>query len=903
MAIKFLNSVAVDTDVLFVDTANERVGIGTTSPTSILQVGDPMETNTLTIAGLYSAGGARLNFRSGHPSNSTVWNMGEIKVTDDGNYNGRIEFQTTASGGNVGAFPTTKMVLKANGNVGIGTTSPGTKLQVGSGSGATVDTGYQMVIDSAGIAGLQILSATTQSGRIVFGDSGDNDIGMIKYDHTDNSMGFRTNGSGNERMRITDAGNVGIGTTSPSSELEINGNVGYTSGNAIFPRTKGIAADWYTSKFDGGLNIDNSVGSSGNTAFRIGYWGSGTFAPNIKLSGGGGNTSYFASGNVGIGTTSPNFKLDVKSSTGDDGISISAPARKGIELLLDSGINGGGDIRMYSGVNVITNRFNAQGSSYINGGNVGIGTTSPVAKLHIENSSGANIILNSNTGLVNNGIYMSEGASSTPTQNGAYFYYDSSANAVKLDTGTSSLSTKLTVLRDSGNVGIGTTSPTFKLDVTGDGIRNTRATAGWAGWFENTGSSSGVIVTAGVDSGDAPLLIRKQDGTGLFSVRGNGVSWFNGGNVGIGTTSPNTALEVDGAISTTTSDYVQGTTGSRLLLETSGSGNTHSYIQAQSSGGTSNAEDLALQLYGGNVGIGTSSPDSKLQIKVGTDQNIGFNSHSSVARISSYNDAFTASSPLKINGSDLRFDISSVEKMRINASGNVSIGTTSAEARLHVAHNDGGVAAKFVHSGPGTGYAPGSILLQAGQGTSRGQGIYHYNTEADENWFTGVPYNVTSRKWIVANKPSTTFDLDTAQLSHALMTIDSDNDGNVGIGTTSPGEKLEVSGNVKAETLIATDLNDGYVPYSKSGTLGLQDSKIYTQGAGIGVGTTTLAAGCHITSLSDISATGYRVSAMQTAPAARNSTGTLGEIRITSNYIYVCYATNSWSRVALATSW
>jgi len=73
------------------------------------------------------------------------------------------------------------------------------------------------------------------------------------------------------------------------------------------------------------------------------------------------------------------------------------------------------------------------------------------------------------------------------------------------------------------------------------------------------------------------------------------------------------------------------------------------------------------------------------------------------------------------------------------------------------------------------------------------------------------------------------------------------NNGNVGIGTTSPSQKLEVDGEV----------------------------------------------------LSD----GYRVSAMQTAPAARNSTGTLGEIRITSNYIYVCYATNSWSRVALATSW
>jgi len=126
---------------------------------------------------------------------------------------------------NIGANSPLPYHVFTGGNVGIGTTSPGTKLHVGSGSGATVDTGYQMVIDSAGIAGLQILSATTQSGRIVFGDSGDNDIGMIKYDHTDNSMGFRTNGSGNERMRIDSTGNVGIGVTGPTAKLHVDGDL------------------------------------------------------------------------------------------------------------------------------------------------------------------------------------------------------------------------------------------------------------------------------------------------------------------------------------------------------------------------------------------------------------------------------------------------------------------------------------------------------------------------------------------------------------------------------------------------------------------------------------------------------------------------------------------------------
>jgi hypothetical protein len=47
--------------------------------------------------------------------------------------------------------------------------------------------------------------------------------------------------------------------------------------------------------------------------------------------------------------------------------------------------------------------------------------------------------------------------------------------------------------------------------------------------------------------------------------------------------------------------------------------------------------------------------------------------------------------------------------------------------------------------------------------------------------------------------------------------------------------------------------------------------------------------------------TQFKLSALNTAPATASSTGTLGEIRIDANYIYICTATNTWKRVAIAT--
>lgn len=123
------------------------------------------------------------------------------------------------------------------------------------------------------------------------------------------------------------------------------------------------------------------------------------------------------------------------------------------------------------------------------------------------------------------------------------------------------------------------------------------------------------------------------------------------------------------------------------------------------------------------------------------------------------------------------------------------------------------------------------------------------------------------------------------------------------IGWNFLSDTLTITGNVVTTDLSVTGLNDGYLPYHKTDALGMADSKIYTDGTNIGVGTTTLVSGATMSLLNGLSTSHIHLKAMNTAPFSRNSTGVLGEIRFTSNNLYVCYATNAWSKVVLATSW
>ena len=164
--------------------SSEQVGIGTTSPVATLQVKTQTNGNLAFQNSTSVTGGVKLNC-----------------FNDAANASSPFEIDGSSLQFNIGS--TEKMRIDSSGNVGIGTTSPSMKVNISHGDQD----------------GLRFNCANTAETFIDFGDTDDNDVGRISYDHADNSMAFRT--SATERMRIDTSGNVGIGST-PSTTIRNN---------------------------------------------------------------------------------------------------------------------------------------------------------------------------------------------------------------------------------------------------------------------------------------------------------------------------------------------------------------------------------------------------------------------------------------------------------------------------------------------------------------------------------------------------------------------------------------------------------------------------------------------------------------------------------------------------------
>ena len=108
--------------------------------------------------------------------------------------------------------------------------------------------------------------------------------------------------------------------------------------------------------------------------------------------------------------------------------------------------------------------------------------------------------------------------------------------------------------------------------------------------------------------------------------------------------------------------------------------------------------------------------------------------------------------------------------------GNIVVGAAAITNNVHEIeiHNSDNDTARYYAKGSGTGYTHSDIRLDA-DGTTRGAGMYCFNSATDKTWFTGSPYN-DADEWIVGRVSNASFQESAASDSNYLMKLESDGD-------------------------------------------------------------------------------------------------------------------------------
>ncbi|MDA7495789.1 tail fiber domain-containing protein [bacterium] len=352
--------------------------------------------------------------------------------------------RTIASGTiDTGITWTTPFIVKNNGKVGIGTTSPDERLHVSVASGGTA----KIKIDSSDASRNNFIGVVSHDNLILAAD----------HDNEGSASSIRMSVDGSEKVRIVDNGNFGIGTTSPNNGLVVSDGIqpSYTpavGGEYIeIARTSGADAGFLINKNTGQwlFGIDNSDGT--NPPLRFEYSAAGSAHAGFGNATLGLALKY--DGNVGIGTPSPSSRLHLVSNVAVGNIfeidnqagnqvlrvsqastltALSMSDQNGAfkcGLTASSTLGGGISLSDTSGATYLTSFasvgtvFNDSGSAvdfriegdtdanlfFVDGSTdrIGIGTSSPTRTLHIVGDVQLDGTINANSGayLTSGGVW------------------------------------------------------------------------------------------------------------------------------------------------------------------------------------------------------------------------------------------------------------------------------------------------------------------------------------------------------------------------------------------------------------------------------------------------------------------------------------------------------------------
>jgi hypothetical protein len=786
-----------------------NVGIGTTGPGALLEVNGSSVINATSIS--YSEG-LRINVA---PNGYTGIHLGGAVASVSGTGADQWTVQKVATTHNFRIYNNgddgNGLTIQPAGNVGIGTTTPGYKLDV----------------------------------------AGSINAGAVLVNGVPVSTGGSTQWGNNGAMIYYNGGNVGIGTTGPDAKLQVNGDL--IVNGAQLASTTNLNPALYIFKGGAGSRYGMDLGYAGSNYRTRLFSAIGQDIAFGTLTGGTLQSEFLElvtikaiSGNIGIGTTGPATLLQVAAATSQDmELNISGNSATGNIIVRNSGAQnnylamtafgstfaGTSSGIARAGLTELSNN-NATGFLFRgisnapvyfatnnlvrmtikNDGNVGIGTTAPGAKLHVA----GNTILDGVAAKLN---FYESGAIKWN------MYNDTTSSNFLINSASGGT---LVTIQQSGNIGIGTTSPGAKLDVNG---------------IIGFSSADGVFTLGGTTYMTLSQYARVEfakslnmrDNNIYGSIAAGGSLYLNStshatpgniimnGNVGIGTTGPGAKLDVTSAAGGTSLSLGDGV-NSRLNIShpashlvtftTTDEGQGFSFFQntlnvLSTAPGTGNIGMLGtLTVSGtgnttiaGNVGIGTTNP--------GTNLEVWKTAYSEIPALGAYGGSFAVTGGtgwgLLTGLSASGYVWQQVQRVDATAtayplvlqptSGNVGIGTTGPNAPLMINkdYTNTGVAAPY------NSYT--QILQNPNQTTNalHGLGFTTINASGGQVSTGAIMSRVMSH--VVGAVTSQLLFYTANNTIQERMRIDES--GNVGIGTTSPGQKLQVGSNGDGSVAIA----------------------------------------------------------------------------------------------------